>query len=297
MLKPLKGFTIIELMVTIVIIGIITSIIYINYTQESSYQASLTKAKAFATSVPISLAANFVSEWKFDGDTDIGSAATADDLKDTWSENDGTLSSSPIIRGGNDCMSGKCIDFDGTDDFISFDSDDTLNMTDALTISFWVKRLGRVGEDNIIVSKDDANSNRQYVVYFTNNNTIKFTIFGSSANTAIISSTVFSSLNQWIYVTATYKYVSDGTSIMDLYVNGEKDSTQITNAVGPINTSSTPLIIGDDGETTLNKTLRGVIDDVRIYDVALTTAQVKKEYFTKSGNLHQKTNKIYLTRK
>jgi len=76
--------------------------------------------------------------------------------------------------------------------------------------------------------------------------------------------------NSWIFVVGTY----DGTN-MKLYVNGELKITVAK--TGPMNTATTDLLIG----TRLNlpaDTFNGKIDDIRIFDRALSLDQIQALY-------------------
>ncbi|MDD5696955.1 MAG: prepilin-type N-terminal cleavage/methylation domain-containing protein, partial [Candidatus Pacebacteria bacterium] len=136
-MKSNRSFTLIEILIVVVIIGILSTFIIIN-SQDSSYQADLARGKAFGLSVLTALPVNFVSEWKFDGPTAAGSAATIADAKDTWGGNDATsVSGGLLVRGGANCISGNCLEFDGTDDFVTIPDDSSLDLPENYTISFW----------------------------------------------------------------------------------------------------------------------------------------------------------------
>ena len=72
---------------------------------------------------------------------------------------------------------------------------------------------------------------------------------------------------EWVHAAVTY----DGSTIR-FYIDGERDSSEVTEALtfGTVNQS---LILGCDfpgGDEYFN----GVMDDVRIYDYALSRAEV-----------------------
>jgi hypothetical protein len=78
-------------------------------------------------------------------------------------------------------------------------------------------------------------------------------------------------LNAWSHLAATY----DGETLR-LYVNGtEIGSTSVS---GPIPTSAGPLRIG--GNSIWGEWFKGFIDDVRVYDVALTPGQIESDMAT-----------------
>jgi hypothetical protein len=75
-------------------------------------------------------------------------------------------------------------------------------------------------------------------------------------------------LNAWSHLAATY----DGSTLR-LYVNGTQVSSQTI--AGSILGSSGPLRIG--GNTVWGEWFKGSIDDVRVYDRALSAAEVQSD--------------------
>ena len=121
--KIQKAFTLIELLVVIAIIGILSGLI-ITTMSGATESARIAKLKVYSNSVRDTLGANLVSEWKFDE----GSSITA---SDTWGTNTGTLKEyggatcafsstlhCPQWQSETNCISGKCLSFDGADDYV-----------------------------------------------------------------------------------------------------------------------------------------------------------------------------------
>ena len=81
-LRQRVAFTLIELLVVIAIIGILSGLI-ITTMSGATESARIAKLKVYSNSVRDTLGANMVSEWKFDGPTGDGIAATANDVLDT----------------------------------------------------------------------------------------------------------------------------------------------------------------------------------------------------------------------
>ena len=77
--------------------------------------------------------------------------------------------------------------------------------------------------------------------------------------------------NTWSYLTETY----DGSTLR-LYVNGTQVAS--TAHTGTIATSTNPLQIG--GDSIYGQYFAGLIDDVRVYNVALTAAQIQTDQAT-----------------
>ena len=77
--------------------------------------------------------------------------------------------------------------------------------------------------------------------------------------------------NTWSFLTETY----DGTTLR-LYVNGTQVAS--TAHTGAITTSTHPLQIG--GDSIYGQYFAGLIDNVRVYNVALTAAQIQTDQTT-----------------
>jgi hypothetical protein len=75
-------------------------------------------------------------------------------------------------------------------------------------------------------------------------------------------------LNAWTHLAATY----DGAALR-LYVNGALASTRAM--TGPITASASPLRIG--GNTIWGEFFNGVIDELRIYNRALTAQEIQSD--------------------
>ena len=78
----------------------------------------------------------------------------------------------------------------------------------------------------------------------------------------------------WAHLAVTY----DG-SVLALYVNGTQVATQLQS--GPILTSTGALRIG--GNNIWSEWFAGLIDEVRIYNRALTQSQIQADMNTRVG--------------
>ena len=77
-------------------------------------------------------------------------------------------------------------------------------------------------------------------------------------------------LDEWIMITGV---LSGGK--MSLYIDGE--FAEETEATGVLNTNSAPLLIGSRTQS-IGNTINGAVDDVRLYDAALTAKEIKELY-------------------
>ncbi|AJM92200.1 LamG domain-containing protein [Nitrosopumilus piranensis] len=174
---------------------------------------------------------------------------------------------SPLI---NSCY------FDETNDHIdlSDESDFDFTNTDDFSVAFWVKVDGtETGGNDIMVSKGADLLNVGWYVHTNDNDIVRFEIDDGSSNNHVISTTTITD-DEWYHVTVTYDG-SSNQSGMKIYINGSLDATGIGNTiVGFLNNNV--VVIGDDDNG--SNRFKGDLDDIRIYDYALTSDQVQDLY-------------------
>ena len=142
-----------------------------------------------------------------------------------------------------------------------------LHLTSAMTIEAWVNPSAAPTDWVDVVYKGNDN-------YYLEAGTPQGAP-AAGATTGSSHANVFGTpslpLNVWSHLAATY----DGTTLR-LYVNGTQVSSQ--SLTGALATSSYPLEIG--GDSLFGQFFRGVIDEVRVYNVALTPTQIQTDMAT-----------------
>lgn len=152
---------------------------------------------------------------------------------------------------------------------------------DDFTLSGWIN-VDNLNVRQPLLSKQGsgAGNDRGFVFMMEDNNELKIELFknnNSATRTEVYSSTTLST-NTWYYMVATYEYVTDGTSICKVYLNGVEEGSTTT-ALGPIFTNSRDVEIGRyywNGST--NYWMDGEIDEVRISNSVRSAAWVATEY-------------------
>ncbi len=201
-------------------------------------------------------------------DFDEGSGITAKDS--SRYRNDGTLKNgtdaSCFVNGACpdwvDGKFGKALEFDGGD-YVNVSDDDSLDISDEITISVWVNRTN-VGTNRVIVIK----GNNDYDLY-TQGGTILWYITNITGGPDGVIYKQYGGLTHsvWHHIVAIYK--SDGT--MKLFLDGNELTPiqEFGNPGGLIRTSSYNLAVGSwfSGITTY---FMGTIDELRIYNKVLT---------------------------
>jgi chitodextrinase len=189
---------------------------------------------------------------------DEGTGLTAADA--TGNGNAGALTNGPTWTAGK---YGGALSFDGNNDFVLVNSSASLTLTNAMTLEAWVFPTSSAGGWHAIMQKEvDA--------YFLHSGgggpPLDPTAGGTfSGQLSYFAASSLMTLNSWNHVAFTW----DG-SIMRLYVNGVAAATQ--NRGGTLQSTTTPLRIG--GNSPYGEMFQGRIDEVRIYNRALTQTEV-----------------------
>ncbi|MFA6377424.1 MAG: LamG-like jellyroll fold domain-containing protein [Acholeplasmataceae bacterium] len=272
-----KSFTLIELLVVIVIIGILAGVIMIS-TSSSIDKANIAKSKVFEESIANDLAANMVSRWRLD---QIVGAVAPYTTSDAWGNNTGTLINAPILKNANECVSGSCFSFSGGNRYIECNNDNSLNVRDKITISAWIKPTGlNVNYQGIVVK--GALNYGIHLMTGANVDQNKIGIWARLEETwTYLGYSPVVSLNDWNFIVWTY----DGLN-SKLYNAGNVLSYPRS---GNLTYDTNKLRIGLDGPYG-GSSFDGFIDDVRIYNAALTSSQIKQNYIAELDSLLSKEN-------
>jgi hypothetical protein len=215
---------------------------------------------------------HLVGWWKFDEGTD-GTAY------DSAGDNDGTLMGDPNWVPGQ--VGPYALDFDGDGDHIYIPDANSLTPPDAITISWWIYNRGG---QNVGIYKYAAcpsepaspgNSRAYHLRVVDNTNSVAFAVFSYADTSGRIEGVGTVSRNVWHHIAATF---DEGNAA--IYIDGQLDNSA-TMSVSSIMNDAHPLIIGGYWEycgNTFNTRLNGIIDDVRIYNRALSAAEVDQLY-------------------
>jgi len=165
---------------------------------------------------------------------------------------------------------GNCLSFDGTNDYAMAPYNLSLNSTgNKISIAVWIK-LGELKSQRIIDRASAATRQNYYLVMLNNGG---YKIAGGTYNNGVqcyqYSTKVFTAedLGQWIHVAFT----DDGRHTR-LFINGELSGSTDWSAHA-IGSDSTPLYIGSTKGSA--NFLNGSLDDLRIYNCALSQPQIQ----------------------
>ncbi|SEP89843.1 Por secretion system C-terminal sorting domain-containing protein [Hyunsoonleella jejuensis] len=163
------------------------------------------------------------------------------------------------------------IDFDGVDDYLSRDA--FIDGLSNVTLMVWVKSDSGNSTDMVIAGEDSGCK-----LWLENGNIPKFTVktAGNSEVTVTCSSI---NLNEWHHITGTYNSTTGAVSI---FVDGKSSGSATVSNTGAVieNTedSNGSFEVGRLSTEGVADHLhfKGDIDEIRVFDVALTQSQISQ---------------------
>jgi hypothetical protein len=152
---------------------------------------------------------------------------------------------------------------------ISLGNNSSLNPTNAITGSFWFKPIPDGSYQYLLTRNDNANS-RSYEFSINTLNKLQIQINGNSI-VKEFGSTLLP--NKWYHAVFTYS----SSTLLSTYVNGQLAATNTS--VGALAVSTQTGAIGCATVGSPNHfPFKGTIDDVRVYNRALSAGEVKQLY-------------------
>jgi len=173
--------------------------------------------------------------------------------------------------------SGKTLSLDGSNDYVDIGN---FNLSaNAISLEAWV-RPDRYGSDPRIISKSVGTSpnDQWWLLGFDNLSTttarLRFRLKTNGTTNQLNVGSV--GVGSWMHVVATY----DG-SRMRLYLNGGQIGSRSES--GTVSTSGASVWIGGNPPSSTARPFDGLIDEVRIYDRALSSAEIQGNYNSGQG--------------
>ena len=216
-----------------------------------------------SVSASTSAAPGLVAAYGFDE----GSGATVSDA--SGNGNDGTITDATWAASGK---FGQSLQFNGNSSLVTVPDAASLHLSSGMTLEAWVnpstisakwRDVIYKGNDNFYLEATSTNASRPDAGMIAGG-----TYADAVGKTKLTAKT-------WSYLTETY----DGSTLR-LFVNGTQVAS--TAHTGTIATSGNPLQIG--GDSIYGQYFAGLIDEVRVYNVALTAAQIQTDMATPVGS-------------
>jgi hypothetical protein len=206
----------------------------------------------WVTSAPVP--SGLVAAYNFNA----GSGTTVSDTSGL--NNTGTISGATWTTSGK---FGSALSFDGVNDLVSIPDAALLDLTTQITLMAWVYPAVSSGWRTVLLKEQPGNL--AYALYSSANNNRPSAWLYIGGQKALDGPAVLPA-NTWSHLATTY----NGTT-QRLYVNGVQVASQAR--TGATTVSAGALKIG--GNTIWNEWFQGRIDEVRIYNVALTATRIQ----------------------
>ena len=202
-----------------------------------------------------------------------GSGPTAGDV--SGEGNNGTLAGATWTPSGKN---GGALSFNGSSGYVDLDNPVDLQLTGSMTLSAWVNASSSPADDGQIVSKSTDSQGWQLKSSpDTGPQRFAVAISGVGGRAQRNSLTV-RSLNTWYHVAGVYDAAA---RTLHIYVNGVLDDGLLTGTVPPAQTDA--AVDANLGRRTGGYYFAGRIDDVRIYNRALTGPEIVSDMSTAVG--------------
>lgn len=262
-----KSFTIIELLTVIAIIGLLSSIILVNFNPSVQKQkAKIANSLEFSQSIQSVLGSEGIATWRFDE----GSGNTAKDA--SGNGNNGVINGASYVSDTPQAVVGVgqerySLKFDGNGYVIG--PFQNFTAWSEATIEAWINPSSLTNAQIAgsywggYSPSIDLNSNGTVYIHF-----------GMSFNELIARSASVLVPGKWYHIVGVAKTGSAGYA--KIYVDGALEATAPGNSSFTENGS---IIAGARGPGTYF--FNGLIDEVRIYRQALQTGEIQKHYAEK----------------
>ena len=210
---------------------------------------------------------------------DAGSGTTVADVSPNAIT--GTISGATWTTSGR---YGNALSFNGTTSYVNVGNPTPLKLTGSMTLEAWVMATGVPADDGQIIAKSDSASPSVGWQFKTSPDTgvRTFAISISPDGSSLVQrySTTVVALNTWYHVAGVY---NAGAGTLDIYINGVLDDGTLRGGTVPASQfdPSQNVLIGKRGSGWYFK---GTIDELRVYNVPLTQAQIQADMNTPIGN-------------
>jgi hypothetical protein len=184
------------------------------------------------------------------------------DATDSGDDNDGVIHGTPVwVSGKNTAVGSGAIQFH-SGDYISVSDNSVFDITGSFTVAVWIRINTTPGAATVISKGDSA-----WKLVVDNDGHLIFSCTGLDGNSQITGHTNVAD-NNWHHVAGVY---DQDIGEISLYIDGSKDAS--ISASGQIDVNDWDVWIGGNAEVS-GQWLNGFIDNVRLYNYALTSQQI-----------------------
>ncbi|MBP7052470.1 MAG: carboxypeptidase regulatory-like domain-containing protein [Phycisphaerae bacterium] len=211
-----------------------------------------------------------VAHWQFDDTPGM----TAEDSAGT---NDGTIDGTIHAPTYVDGKIGGALQFDGKNDYVNCGNADVL-APEKMTLALWAFLPSTPSSKGYLIGKAQGMmALRDYTLACTADGRVEFYFTDSTIKTVTVGTAAAIPSGRWVHIAA----VRDGSKAL-LYIDGVPAGSQ-DYSFTPTNKQQ-PLTLGALNPSSSTAFFKGTLDDVRLYDVALSESEVLSLYQQDAGN-------------
>lgn len=230
-----------------------------------------TSAPKYNASSVGQVANGLVAHWTFDGNDTVWTSGTVGSAVDrSGSNNQGTFTNmnrnTALVPG----KSGQALSLMGSTDYVTAGNPASLQITGSVTLSAWINPRAVATQYERVVVKNTSGNYPPYICYGFNRDLPTQGIAFSISTGGVLSTSALP-LNTWTHVVGVY----DGSQAK-IYINGVLNNSATSS--GALCDTSSALVLGFNIETGTTENFMGYLDDVRIYNRAISVDEVKRLY-------------------
>lgn len=224
--------------------------------------------------------ANLVGYWNFDEGEDL----TASDVSNN--SNDGTLTGTMTDDDWIAGVSGTALDFDGGDDYIAYGTNNTEFKfgTGDFSICGWAKYQGAsggVGTRPVVFGVKAATTTSAYGLCIEDDGRLRLYLIDDSNHLILGGTDTTLSDNEWHYVAVVIDNTND---VARLYVDASQADSDISLSAFTDNISPQGEAVSGKNVFGSDAYFNGDLDEIRVYNTALTEKELYALYKFPAGN-------------
>ena len=202
---------------------------------------------------------NLVGLWHFDDNAGDSSGY----------DNHGTVNGTTYVDG----KFGKALSFNGVNNYVSVPESTSLDLSGEITVEAWIKVAVHKNFNAIVIKGEDGAENYELLLYETGRVHCPIKFMDGSRTSLNADAAITDT--EWHHVAMTYK-----PGEWRIYVDGVQKAERTDISENPL-TNNIPLFIGAEqylSSFRAERFFNGLIDEVRIWDEALTGPQIAQSY-------------------